>query len=409
MNHRAGRMAPGFWLVLCGFLMTGPEAIAAGESRQAKILAIIPAEDEPVRVVLITELEFGLNALGGILPALISSAKSSNRNKPLDDQLRKTLAGYERTPILADAVKRGFENQSAVFQVTTTTDRERYFQTRGMDKLTPVAAAEGFDYVLLMESEFVGLWMAGACTLTDDLTPAQAVRYRLLRVQVPTVMQKGMVTGHGIERRHYKLAVTDRDFFVKLWPEVCTALASSIVGELKRGDQLHVMARSVGRGDEVPAIGAVLKKYENTFKFDLEPVEGWREVRMDSKYVRVLEPKDSTNQVMGIRFEVDLLVPEFGQDVDTLDEYLLAFSLRRLGNNPTFPPMEKWDGIHAPGFEVYLASDGAHARSITLYRMLGERKIQFINVVFLRDFDKLYAANRTKIEKMIADSTVTLR
>jgi hypothetical protein len=181
MTHRARRIAPASWLALLGLLTIGQWASAADESRQVRILAIIPAEDEPPRVVLITEWEYSMSTLaGGMLPALINDAKVSKRNDPLDAQLRKTLEGYERTPILADAVKRGLEKPRGVFQVTTTTDGARYFQAKGKDKLT-AAAAEEFDYVLLMNSEFVGLWMAGALTRTDDVTPAQAVRFRLLR------------------------------------------------------------------------------------------------------------------------------------------------------------------------------------------------------------------------------------
>lgn len=407
MRHGARRIAPRCWLALFGLLMAGQWAIAADAPRQVRILAIIPPEDEPVRVVLLTQWEYGAQALGGILPALINQAKIDKRNKPLDEQLRKTLEGYERTPILADAVKRSFAKPAGVFEVTTTTDSARYLQTRGRDKLT--AAAEEFDYVLHLQSEFVGLWMGGAFTRTDDLTPAQAVRYRLFRASDSAVVHKGAVTSFGQEKRHYNLAVADRDFFVNLWPNVCTSLAWRIVGELNGGDQLHAMAAQVGRGGEVPAIGTVLKQHEDSFRMELAPVKGWRETKLGTNYVRVLEPRDSSNKVMGIRFEVDLLLPEFGQDVSTLEEYLLAFSLRRSESNPEFPPISKWDGINAPGYEVYLASDGANARSILLYRMLGERKVQFINVVFLKDFESLYAANRGKIEEMIASSVVELR
>jgi hypothetical protein len=338
--------------------------------------------------------------------ALINSATIKHRNEPLEAQLRQTLEGFERSPPLADAIKRSFARYAGVFDVATTTDRARYLDRSG---LTPAAAADGYDYLLAMDGEFSGLWMAGAYTRTDDLTPAQTIRYRMLRVRDGGLVLKGVVTGYGLERRPYQEAVVDREFFVKLWPQVCAAIAGRITGDLNRNDKLHWMATHVDRGDEVPAIGTVLKKYENTFKFDLTPVKGWRLTKLDTKYARVLEPADETNRIFGLRFDVDLLLPEFGQDVRTVEEYIAAYGLRRTEAMPNSSPLEKWDGVVAPGFEVYRSSTGEGGDNIVMFRKFGEVHMEVINAVFLKEFDRYYPANRRKIEAMIASSDVRLR
>jgi hypothetical protein len=385
-------------------------AIPAAEDtapNKARVLAIVPSGAEPLAVSMITDGERSRSYVGGLVMALVNNATAKNRNDPLAAQLTETLAGYERAPVFANAVTESFKRHAAVFDVATSMDRARY--VAGRDDLTAAAAEENFDYVLLLDSEFVGLWMVGAYTKTDDLAPAQTIRYRLIPTKEPRVLAKGVATGHGLQRRPYKEAAVDREFFVTTWPAVCAALANQIVGDLNRKDMLHAMAKSVGRGDEMPAVGALLKKYENTFRWKLEPVAGWRETKLDTNYARVLEPKDASNLSFGLRFEVDLLVSEFGQDVATVDEYIVPTAVRRLEILPKSTPIERWDGIDAPGFDVFRSETGDGGQHVLMFRKLGERHMQVINAVFVRDFDTLFPKNREKIEKMIAQSRIELR
>jgi hypothetical protein len=394
-------------LSLCALLLIGGYAPAGEGQRQVRILAVLPPDDAPLRVAFVTDGEYTRGIVfAGLVMALINSATVKHRNEPLEAQLRLTLAGFERSPPLADAVKRSFAKFAGVFDVATTTERGRYLDENG---LTQVAAGEGYDYLLAMDGEFSGLWMGGAYTRTDDLTPALTIRYRMLRVSDAGLVLKGVVTGYGIERRPYKEAVLDREFFVKVWPQVCAAIAGRITGDLNRNDKLHWMAARVDRGDEVPAIGTLLKKYENSFKFELTPVKGWRLTRLDTKYARVLEPADETNRIFGLRFDVDLLVPEFGQDVRTVEEYIAAYGLRRSEMLPNSSPLEKWDGLAAPGFEVYRSSTGDGGDNIVMFRKFGDLHMEVVNAVFLREFDKYYPLNRGKIEAMIASSEIRLR
>ncbi|MEJ0085559.1 MAG: hypothetical protein WDO72_07750 [Pseudomonadota bacterium] len=414
MNLDVLRRLP--WLLM-GFccLANGADGISdagsAAGKRQVRVLAILPTEDEPLRIALVTDGEYARQVLvGGLIMALINGAVQKSRNAPLEAQLHETLAGFERTPALADAIGKSFTKRSKVFDVTTTTDRARYVDARKTDKLTPAAAADGFDYVLVMDSEFVGLWMAGVYTTTDELTPAQTIRYRMFRVREPSgVVLRNLVTGYGLGREHYKQAVLDRDFYTRHWPQVCASIADFITGDLNRNDKLHFMAASVGRGDEAPAIGTLLKKYEKTFRWDLTPAHGWRETTLDTKYARVLEPNDSSNKVIGVRFEVDLLAPELGQDRSSLEEYVPIAAQRRAEMYPDLSPLEKFDGITAHGFDKYLQRGPNGAGYVLLFRKLDELHMQVVNVVFLRDFDKLFPPNRRKIELMIATGKIPLR
>jgi hypothetical protein len=237
-----------------------------------------------------------------------------------------------------------------------------------------------------------------------------SAKYRMFRVRESSgVMLSGDVTANGIEKRYYKEAVRDRAFFTDAWPNVSLSLARFLVGHLYRTDKLHYMAESVGRGDEIPAIEKVLASYAKKFKFDLDPVQGWRETKIGTPYARVLEPVGPERNIYGLRFDVDLLVPEFGQDVHSVEEYLQVCT-RNLAKHPEFGAVHKFDDITAPGFESYVVDrTTAGGRDVLLFRKLDEDLMELVTLVFLKDFDTLYPQQRKRMESMIGSGGVKLR
>lgn len=71
-----------------------------------------------------------------------------------------------------------------------------------------------------------------------------------------------------------------------------------------------------------------LKKNERRFDYEFKPAKNWKRTKMNTKYANLLEPKSDLRYAMGLRFDVDLLVPELGQAVASLDEYIPIYLTR---------------------------------------------------------------------------------
>lgn len=385
----------------------------AQASRQVRLLVVMSDDDAPPSVDYKTAADIVSEAGLGLVNVVIADAISDGRHGPFAETFATTMAGFRRNPAFVDALAHSFTYRAGgkdVFALSTTTDFARYVNARGLDKLTGAARAEGFDYALVLYTRFVGLRTHDYYEALGTLVrPDYRVAFRLSRVADDKVLHRGTVASMGYWGRPVAEAVADRDAFVKLWPELCKILADNLTGELNRTDNLHLMAESAGRGADVPAIGALLAAQAKLFKWDLKPVKGWRETGLGTPYARVLEPNDPSRNIMGLRFDVDLLVEELGQKVATLDEYLVIAARRRVEISPEYGPLVKFTDISAPGFETYLSETRTGARQIVLFKKLDERRIEMITAVFLQNFAALYPQNRERIEKMIAWSSVRLR
>jgi len=386
----------------------------AQASRQVRVLVVMPDDSAAMNVRIMTTADFATRAvLTGLLPALIDEAVIKKRSAPYEATFAKTMAGFERNAPLAEALAQSFRQRAGgkdVFALTPTTDMARYVKTRGYDTLSGAARAEGFDYVLLLYPQYVGVKTRSIGDAGNGLAaPAYDLTFVLRRVSDDKALHRATLSAVGYWGKPVAEVVSDRAAFTATWNDICKFLAGNLTGELNRTDHLHGMAASAGHGDAVPAIGKLLEAQAKLFSWDLKPVKGWRETKLNTPYARVLEPKDASNAIMGLRFDVDLLVAEFGQDVKTLDEYILVAARRRLELAPEFEPMQKFPDITAPGFDAYSSDSPNGARNIILFRKLDDRRVQMVTAVFLRNHATLYPANRERIEKMLADSAIRLR
>lgn len=404
-----------YWpAALAAFLFVYMATAGAQPPRQVRVLVLVPDDDEAMTVRVMTKGDFVTGAvLTGLLPALIDDAVIRKRSAPHQATLARTMAGFERNPALVDALSRSFTQRAGgkdVFAVTATGDFARYVKSKGIDNLTPAARSEGYDYVALLYTQYVGFKTRHVADADAGLiAPIYSVTFAVRRVADDKAILRTTAQAFGYWGKPIGEAVTDRAAFETIWPELCKIVAGNFTGELNRTDNLHAMAASVGRGDEVPAVGKLLEEQARYFKWDLKPVDGWREAKVGTPYARVLEPKDASRQIIGLRFDLDLLVPEFGQDVRTLEEYVEVHARRRLELVPEFLPLEKFSDISAAGFDAYSSDTATGVRNILLFKRLDERRVQVVTAVFLRDFATLYPANRARIEKMLADSVIRLR
>jgi len=410
MVRRLKWLAPLFAALVASGPVVADEPATA---RQVRVLILLPDEHKPLDVRLIKTSDYVRGfVFTGAIPAVIGAAIVEHRNNPLEATFAGTMAGFERNAALLAALSQSFRQRDSgrgVFEIASSTDNAKYLQTKGVNHLTGSAGSEGFDYVLVLESSFTGLRTRDAAEAAREFVAATTdLWFALYRVKDGKLAQRGSVSSSAVEGRHYRAAIGDRQYFEVHWPLLCKVIAGNLTGALNRTDQLHLMAAAVGRGDDVPAVQKLLDRESKKFKWDLEPVEGWRETKLNTPWARVLEPKDASRTYMGLRFDVDLLVAEFGQDVDTIEEYIEVYARRRAEAAPQYGPLQEFTDITAPGFRAYSSRSDNGAYEVVMVKKLDDKRVEIAVAVFLKDFQTLYPANRAKIEKMIATSSVRL-
>jgi len=370
-----------------------------------RILVTFPAKIEPSKVYMVTDGEL---ARGLAIPFAVfaNNAKLKKRGEELGQQLDATLAGYDRYEAIFNALVTRFSHRSPMFALTQSRDA-KYAGEQGV----AAAGEQGYAYVLAIEDKFSGLSMLNVvATKTDDVAPLTTLGFQVHETKKRSRIATGNVTANGLIKKPFREAVADRELFVSTYPTVADGVANQIVGTLFRTDVLHTMAQSANRGTEVPQVSAVLKKYEKRFSYEFKPADGWRQTKMNTKYASVLEPKSDQRLVMGLRFDVDLLVAEFGQAVSTVEDYLPSMLGRLEESGIDTTTFQAFSDITVPSaYRVYsFLPNRDGGRQIVMLRVLNQDMIEAINIVFLKDFDALYAQHRAAVEKMIANARLTI-
>jgi len=371
------------------------------------IMIVFPEKLAPSHVVMVTDGEL---ARGLLIPfaAIANNINLKKRSEELGAQLDQTLDGYDRYATIFKSLESRFKSRSAAFVPVEL----RVSSTPASEKAIPITAGkQGYDYVIVIEDKFSGLSMLNQLsTQTDDVAPMTTLAYRVYDTRKRERIAKGLVSSNGLQKRPYKEAIKDRELFVGAYERIANHMAEQLVGTLFREDKLHAMAASVGRGDEVPQVSAVMKRFEKRFDFTLKTAPDWKFTKMNSKYTNVLEPKNDLRFSLGLRFEVDLLIPEFGQDVSTVDEYVLAWKLRIVDQGIDASSFGEFADIDAPeGFRAYSLDLPGGGKQISLIKILNEDMLEMVSLVFSKDFATLYPQNRKKMESMIAAAKLEVR
>jgi hypothetical protein len=336
--------------------------------------------------------------------AIANSIALKKRSDELGAQLDAALQGYDRYETLYQALVNRFKKRSPGFALTESRAPSQFLADKS---IKATAADQGYDYVITIEDKFSGLSMLHVvATKTDDLAPLTTLGFQVYDARKRSRIAKGVISANGLKKLPYTQAVHDRDLFVTAYGEIADSLANQVVGTLFRTDQLHAMAESAGRGNEVPQVSAVLKRFEKRFDYRFQPAPEWKRTRMTSKYINVLEPKSDLRFSLGLRFEVDLLIAELGQDVTTLDEYVSVYLTRLSDGGIGTATFAEFPDIQAPpGYRAYSFNLGENGgRQIVLLRLLNADMVEMVSVVCLKDFDRLYSGQRAAIERMIADA-----
>jgi len=382
-------------LLVCSFTVHAADSAI-------KILVVFPQQLEPSKVYMMTDGEL---TRGLTIPfaAIANNAHIKKRSEELGAQLDATLEGYDRYDVVHQALAKRFSQRSVAFELTQSREFDKYVSSKG---ITASAGADDFSYVVAIEDKFSGMSILNVATKTDDLAPYTTLGYQVFETKKRSRISKGAVSANGLQKKPFKEAIGDKAFFTNAYPTLADNIANQIVGTLFRTDVLHAMAASAGRGDEVPQVSSVLKKNEKRFDYEFTPAKNWKRTKMNVKYANLLEPKSDLRYSMGLRFDVDLLVPELGQDVTSIDEYVPIYLTRLEDSGVDTSTFTEFTEINArPEYRVYsFLPNNDGGRQIVLLRKVGDDLLEMILVVFSKDFETLYPAHRADIEQMIADA-----
>ena len=380
--------------------------------RDVRILVVLRATEQPNHV-FVAGMKNEAVTVGRVFGAPSLGRSKTNmlhtRVSYLNDTFVAAIAGFDRDTPMTEALRNAFAERDDLFEITTTTDVNKYLNRATTATLTDAARNERFDFVIAVHDDFVGLatldWLDAEEGL---LTPAYDIAYYVYDTASGEIVSRGKASSSGYLRQPYQTAASNPALFGHLWPYLCTLNATTMVDELLRSDQLHSMAARVGRGAEVLPVAAKLAAYEQRLEWTLKPASGWQERRM-GKFARVLEPRNQHSDDVRMTVTVDFLIPELGQQAATVAEYLPMFDRQRLRLAPRAKPLEKFADITAPGYEAYRFIGQAGEHNLVFFKMGEESLMRVFTASLSGNFDELYPRVRRKIESMLAESDIRLR
>jgi hypothetical protein len=385
---------------------------AAESARDVRILVVLRATEQPNHV-FVTGMKNEAISVGRVFGEPSQGKSRSmmlySRVTHLNDTFVGTIAGFDRDTRMGDALRTAFAERSAHFEITTTADAQKYLKRTALVTLSHAPRDERFDFVIAVHDDFVGLatldWMDAEEGL---MTPAYDISYSIYDAGNGEVVARGKASSSGYLRQPAQTAASDPALFVHLWPYLCTLNATAMVDELLRTDQLHSMMAKVGRGAEMPPVAAKLADSEQRLQWKLKPAGGWHE-RRTGKFSRVLEPRnESSSNVMRMSVTVDFLIPELGQQVASVAEYLPIFDRQRLRQAPRATPLERFSDIAAPGYDSYRYLGQAGEHNLVFLKTNGDSIVRVFTVSLSGKFEELYPRVRGKVESMLANSDVRL-
>lgn len=328
--------------------------------------------------------------VGGLLDLGISGLRESSQSK----KLRETVGEFDRFPILKAGIEGAFSLQAEYFEVAVSNDQS-LLKKNGkpeVDKIQPL----GHDYVLVLNEVFSGLITAWELS---TLSASTNIEYQLVNLSSKNMLTKGAINGFANDKRDFDSAVSDRSAFVQDYTSAVGAALGTIFGQLSKNGHLTKMTTELGINFP-PPLDYYLKDYAKKFDYEIKTPKGWNTVDMGTKYVTVLAPKKEDRQTFGLRFDVDLLIPELGQDLNDIDEYVALFNNKvvNLGytvDQNTRPTIE----IPSTSRLVVFDRPGLAGKEVVIFTQYGEDYVGIFSVVNLGEYETLMNKYQSLINK----------
>jgi hypothetical protein len=343
-----------------------------------------------------------LSALA-LLPALIEAETASSERSKESRTLQETVGKFDRRPMIEAGIAAMFKASTPYFEAVVPQDPSLCPPGTAVD--FDQARAGGFPYVLAVREAFAGMASAWAW---GTLSAGSYLQFSLTDTATKKEMAKGQTNAFALRKLQFDPATTDRSLFTADYTAAVTQVCIHLYGELSRLGQLHAMAEAHGLGKEVPDVAALLAKYEKLFSCDFTLPKGWHQVAGPSKYQVSLEPVNADRAKFGVSFMMDLLVEEFGQKVDDLNEYIrIAFSRMR-DQGYAVDTATPFDALALnPPYTAFLIDrpNGAGKEAV-LFRRLDGPFVASYHIVFLADYDGFLKKYGPGLQSLINQSRI---
>ncbi|HEY1137847.1 MAG TPA: hypothetical protein VGE64_10175 [Xanthomonadaceae bacterium] len=371
----------------------------------AKVRVLIATRDtqQTLQVDFVTKGAMARGMLlpfGGIGNAIAFDARSK--------EYSATIGPFDRRPALVAAIEKALEGKYPVFDIID--DGATYDDDKSEQALIARAKSQGVGYVLLVDEQFAGLSAGGMASPTHDVSVAMTIRYELYETAKGNRMAKERTGASSLTRIPLEQALTDRAFLEAQLPGVLESTARFVVGGLMRTDSLHRMAASIGQGDAVPALSALLKRHESRVHMTTVPPKSWANARTGTRYMAVVQPKSELRFKLGVTASVDLLVAEFGQDVDTIEEYQQAVFTRlsEVGFDPA-TAQARTDFSKEGYTALSVTNPETGGGQLILFRKIDDLYVAVIIIVATENFEQMLATHKPVLQSAVDGMRIEIK
>ena len=375
----------------------------AQETAKVRVMVATKDTDERLQVFFLTK---GAMARGLFLPfGNIGNAIAFDAR---NDEYNKTIGPFDRRATLVAAIRKELGGKYPVFELVD--DGAVYDSDAARKAIVERAKSQGIGYVLAVEDQFAGITSAGFASDTHDVSVASAVRYELYATTKGDRMVKDKAGANSLVRIPLEKALTDRAFLEAEMPVAHASLARLIVGGLVRSDSLHRMAEGAGVGDQVPALGALLKRYEKPVTIAMTAPSGWRALKFNTRYAMSVEPKDERRFKMGVRADVDVLIEELGQKVDTIEAYQqIAFTRLAEAGFDASTVQERTDLVKEGYSAISIRNPDTGGGQVILFRKVDDTYMVLITFIATENLEGMITANKAQIQAAIDGISVQIK
>jgi len=345
----------------------------------------------------------GLSALA-LAPMLIEEGVEKSERSKESQLLQQTVGALDRTKMMEAAMTAVFKVSTPYFETVVPPDPSAYGAGTAID--FNKAQTDGYPYVLDVREQFAGMATMWAWS---TLSTGSYVQFRLTDSATRKELAKGQTNAFALKTYQFDDATKDRSAFIADYAVALGTECAHIYGELYKQGQLHTMAEAHGLGKEVPDTAALLARYEKLFNYSFTLPAGWHQAAQPSKYVTVLAPANADGSKIAVSFVVDLLLEEFDQKVDNLDDYIRIAFARMRDNGYAVDTATPFDALTLnPPYKAFLVDRPKGAgKEIVLFRRLDDPYVVQYHVIFLADYDSLVNKYGPDLQALINQTKIT--
>ncbi len=347
---------------------------------------------------------WGAISTQGLATIFIEAEMSSHERSTESKLLQQTVGQFDRRPVIEAGMTAMFNASTPYFEAVVPQDPSLYGLGTAID--FSKVQADGYPYVLEVREQFAGMATMWAWS---TLSAGSYVQFRLIDTATRKELAKGQTNSFGLKTYQFDPATKDRSIFISDYAAAVAQECVHIYGQLYKQGQLHAMAEAHGLGKAVPDTAALLARYEKLFNYNFTVPAGWHQLPGSSKYVAIFEPTNPDKAKIAVSFTVDLLLEEFDQKVDNLDDYIRIAFRRMNDQGYAVDTATPFDALALnPPYTAFLVDRPKGAgKDAVLFRRLDVPFVVSYHLIFLDDYDGFLKKYGPDLQSLINQARIT--